>query len=541
MTDPKEDSSEEHHVQFKEEDVLRVSNKAHKEYPKDETLAPPTPHVHFKGEDVARVVGKEHKDYPKTNAPKQHKVHFKGEDVARKAGKEHRDFPKTHRPAGESALKSGKVKISKEDFLMHLKIMVGMTVLFFVGVYYSSGDPYDFDSVKKKSTLEVIKELAKENAKKHTEFVEPSLPQSRFSSEDRVQECDLFLTESSIVESGLGIFSIVKFEEGNVVMAKGKTMTVAGQEIESSAMLLKHHPYFSNVKATSNGIIATKTIEAGEELFINLNDMSESYTEYYYSTLHPNDPLDSEYAKADDITERIIYAIPTKIYYPYEGRKNYKNKKKKYEDPIITPIMDPGIILDIVHDTMGDVNPRLAKIIPNTATMGRSLLKENGSQFFISRQRELSWITKNGVCLSGVSSQSSCPAKQAMMVQEGRQYGAFVTRNVVKDEVIASVPLFAVASEDAESNCMNASWVEGVSLCPLGAFASIRKGGDCNEGDQECSSSSVNVEYSWSDFNSSNKSKEKKSKEELLKYPMTGLTLDIIAKRNIGRNEELFL
>ena len=92
-----------------------------------------THHVHFREGDIDRKIGKEHIDYPKTPSCKETRVRFAGDDIARKAGKKHVDNPKTklkprrtipNKQEQEPLEHPAKVKVSKEDFLLHLKIFI---------------------------------------------------------------------------------------------------------------------------------------------------------------------------------------------------------------------------------------------------------------------------------------------------------------------------------------------------------------------------------------------------------------------------------
>jgi hypothetical protein len=252
--------------------------------------------VHFNPEDVARVEGKAHKDYPKTHKPQDEPhVHFKEEDVKRKENKQHVDYPKTHMPkgsgmgtfgaedgGGSASSRPGRVKVSKEDFFLHLKILILFFGLFLFGTWYTSKDPWEELNKPKAKTLQ---QLLQEEMEKALELVDPELPvdgnlQVPPEGGLNASGCSLFLSRSSVGRSGFGIFTTVDFQETDVVFAKSPTtMVVEGLELPLHAMVLKQHRHFGNVKVAANGIVATRPIEAGDELFLDLGEFD--------SVLHP--------------------------------------------------------------------------------------------------------------------------------------------------------------------------------------------------------------------------------------------------------------
>lgn len=565
MTTLSDDGEQPHHVHFKSEDIARAEGK-HKEYPK--TPLPQKQRVHFNSEDIARVEGKEHRDFPKTLFVEPHHVQFKQEDVARVERKEHKDYPKTHLPEkphvrfNDEAMKRkenkehvdfpkthkthsgkpthpGKVKVSKEDFLQHLKIMVGFLCIFAFGTWKTARDPYEHLKVTKPKSLQ---ELYQERVDKMIQLEDPELP-----TDGSLQlppgginsdGCELFLTESSIRKSGFGVFTTRAFEDGDVIFGQSGDLSANGIDIPIHAMLLKQHPYFGNAKSTKNGIIAKRNIEVGEELFIDLNDMDDDFTDVYYNVLHPLDPLNADYEKADSIVKDIMDAIPLTTVFEGQKKKNYKQRIKRKSK--LVPAVDAGSIFTVVRDSLKEYNPKLANLVPGTTSLARSILDAEGTAQFISNHRSVEWITNYGICLGGLSSQSSCPTKQAMMEQDGGK-SAFITRDIAAGEVIATAPLYAVPTEDVpvDGNCIAAP-VPGVFLCPLSFASNIRNGSDCDSGVKECSSTGLNARYQWSEYNTANQLLNGLSSQDLLKHPTTGLTIDIIATRNIARNEEVF-
>jgi hypothetical protein len=539
------------HVHFREDDIARKEGKEHIDYPKTPAACRQKEHhVTFTGDDIARKAGKEHIDYPKTYAADDSqndaRVRFTGDAIARKAGKEHVDNPKTKY---KSTKRSGqvvqeeefehpaKVKVSKEDFFMHLKIF-GFIILFFFGkmIYDNmrgSSGPKPPPVIPKKGLMEKMQE----NALKELELVDPDLPQNNLiqfpsrnsthgdggSGNDKKSSiaCSIYLTGSSIPATGMnfGVFATKPFQEGDVIFHSGKTLIVEGMELSVHAMLMKQHPLFGNVKWTKqNGIIAKRDIKAGEEMFIDFSDFKDpdSFANIYHNTLHVNDPLKEDYEMADSIVSDVIDAIPHKLVFDKPKRKQYKQKFNRGDGKLV-PEVDAGRILTIIKNTVSKYSNKLGRLIPDTTIKARSINEAKGTARFISNRRSVKWITRHGICLNGLSSESSCSAKQAMMIAEGSN-GAFTTRSVSAGEIIETVPLYAMKRNDSpgDGNCIAAP-VEDVVLCPLSSASNARKGEQCKSGVDECPSNMINAKYEWSEWNAANRALKDITAEEFLK------------------------
>ena len=433
--------------------------------------------------------------------------------------------------------KPGTVRVSKEDFFLHLKILCFLVMVIFGGTMYNAYN-YIEKPVKKEKTM---MEILQENEKKATEFVEPALPISQIRippvSNDLGDPitnaenlCSLYLTESSIPEAGFGVFSTQEIHSGETIFPMSKSFKVTldedhegssvDVEIPIHAMLLKYHPLLANAKVTKHrGIIAKETIQPGQELFLDLADFEHlnvdvpDLTKIYQQKLHVNDPSMETYEKVDSIVQEVINAIPHRLAYNTPKIKNYKKRSQTRSTAMKVPSVDAGRILTLVKDSLAEYNRQLANLIPDTTVWARSLLEAGGAAKFISDKRPVEWIVEHGLCLSGLSSESSCPTKQAMIEQEkSMDLGAFATRSVRKGGIIASSPLYAVKGADLPKggNCIIAPNVDnnGVYLCPLSFFAHLRKGDDCESesGRDECPSNTVNAIWRFSEYNVVNKS-----------------------------------
>jgi hypothetical protein len=390
-------------------------------------------------------------------------------------------------------------------------------VLFSFGVWYSSGDPWEEVNKPKPKSLQ---QLYQEDIQRQLQILEPELP--TYGNIQLPPEginsngCDLFLTDSAIPQSGFGVFSTRAFEGGDVIFGQSHVLEVQGLDVPIHAMLLKQHPHFGNVQSTKSGIVAKRNIEVGEELFIDLNDMDQQFASIYFGVLHQLDPLNEDYLKADNIVKDIMEAIPYSTVYEGPKKKNYKQRSDRKKNPKQIPSVDAGRLFAVVKDALKEYNSKLENLLPETTVLANSIIEKEGTAHFISNHRSVEWITKNGICLGGLSSQSSCPTKQAMMEHDGGD-GAFTTRSVAVGEVIATAPLYAMPEEVApvDGNCIPAP-VTGVFLCPLSFASSIQKGGSCNDKAKECSKKAANANYQWSQYNTANQSRNELSAHELL-------------------------
>ena len=528
MTKASSNNVDDHHVHFSDEDIARKQGKEHIDFPKTHACTQSQPHedehhVHFSDEDIARKEGKEHIDYPKTHKPEERShVHFKEEDVQRKENKSNVGYPKT-RLKPKKKLKAGKVRVSKEDFFQHLKILFGLALFLGGGTYYSSLGPQKEPGAKKAKSLgDMLNELYEQQIA----LSEPELPIN-----NRIQlprgginsdGCFIFLTESSIPGSGFGVFTTKSFEEGELVIPTSKTMDIGGMELPLYAMLMKQHPAYGNVKSTKQGTLATKAIEAGEELFIDFRDFDPSFERIYHDTLHVDDPTNDDYEQADSIVREVIDVIPHKVVHE-KKRKNYKNSGKEKGNGKLVPSVDAGSILGVIKGAMGNYNEKLAMLIPETTVGARSILHAEGTANFISNARSMQWIVQNGIPLDGLSPESSCEAKQVL--NEGSE-GAFSTRSVSAGDVIITAPLYAI--EDGKvprnGNCIGAP-VEGVYLCPLSFAANIQGSGSCESGADDCARNMANAKYQWSEFNTANERHSDMTAEDFLKVCLLPISL----------------
>lgn len=505
-------------------------------------------HVHFNKDDISRKEGKEHTKYPKTPKPEPPRVHFEKNDISRKEGKEHIDYPKTRKLESSHP---AKVKVSKEDFILHIKIGAALILFFLGGTAYFSMKPKKAESVTKPvSMMDEIAKMVQKELELDLLLVEPSYPNLSeqiirlpSSSLKNHGSCNTFLADSSI--SGLGVFTtksyevgeeIVSIMEGNQVIDVGN-----GLVLPLSSIPMKQHSSYSNVIENKNrkgSIEAKRPIEAGEELFMSFGDFDPKYEEIYYNKFHPDDPTATDYDRVNKIIRDSFDSIPTKTVYVDDAptRKQYKQKQKRKKSQKKVPTVDLSIVFQLLRNVVKVYDEKLATLIPDTTIEARSILEAGGRGKFISNHRSVDWIRSNGICVDGVVTGPSTISKEK---------GAFASRDTAVGDIITTAPVLAIKQGgDLENrlHCIGAP-VKGISLCPFSLASAIQSGlsEGCDIKNQECPNNIANAKLQWSSFNLRNKNLDSILKEEFIQRPFPGLTIDVIATRSIQQGEELFI
>lgn len=609
------DHDHQRHVHFTEEDINRKKGKEHNEnYHSADTHMPEPLHVNFTQEDIQRKEGKNHKDYPKTYA------HVAKSRTRPRPQSQSQSGYEPHNGSWETSLNgSTKVKVSKEDFFLHLKIGCAMLILFFGGTMIAS---YKFANnqnagadanaengavaTEKKSVYDDILEREQNQLK----LMEPPYPllneqlirrtatgsstadhDHDDDDDDRAYtlnaECNLFLADSSIPGHGrgLGVFTTKSFEEGEVVFPglglgsglegglEADAFGTKGIELplHSHLVLLKQHHIYGNVIQGSSkqqkqgggdgSITSKRSIQAGEELFVNFQDLNENYKEIYHKQLHVHDPTLEEYQMADEIIAEAMAAIPTKVVYEGSGDRNVKKYKSgrgrnKQRTKRVVPSVDAASILNLLKSTVARYDQRLAALIPESTAEARSILDDSGeggggTANFISNRRSVDWIRANGLCLDGLYPGLSSAISTGTDNGAGKSaVGTFASRDVSIGDIITTAPLYAMKKSHSVANmhCYDAP-VDDISLCPL-SFAALMHNGDdeekvCINSDEneDCPSTvgPANAKVQWSEFNMSNRRRNDITADEFIQHPLTGMTVDVIATQPISKGEEVII
>lgn len=535
------------HVHFPQEDIARKEGKEHNKaldvlnvHAPDHSLKS---HVHIAQEDIARKEGKVHnKELDKLNGVKPQNVslasahvHFTEEDTKRKEGKEHNkalDKLNVHAPPDHDDVNSLKVKVSKEDFMTHLKMLFAVSVLFFGGTYYSSTltPTTDMKPNMQQSLNKVLNTLEQMAFAK----IPPPIPKSWIESPNRSEEwnCDVLLAQSSIPNSMFGVFTKKDLKQGDEIFASGShavSFLLDGVDVPLSLPLFKHHSVYANVKVDESlAIVATDTIQAGSELFINLNDdsLNPKYRELYQTILYPNDPTSQDYLEADALVKDLFDVLPTR-----PDRKVGRRTGRQAAVMKRIPSVDAGPLLNVYREHIQKYNPKLASLIPVDMNEARNMM-EATSEKFISNVRSLDWLQNHSLCLDGLRAEKSTFAVDSM--------GAFATTSVSAGDVITTIPLIATMEDDLFPNCFKLNDTT-VRLCPLSDAALVQTAVEgCTE-EEECPINVANAMYQFSSLNQFNKERFNLLKGiDSLKNSVTGLTMDIIATRDIKEGDEIF-
>eukprot|EP00554_Chaetoceros_debilis_P003831 CAMPEP_0194092252 /NCGR_PEP_ID=MMETSP0149-20130528/46041_1 /TAXON_ID=122233 /ORGANISM="Chaetoceros debilis, Strain MM31A-1" /LENGTH=537 /DNA_ID=CAMNT_0038777139 /DNA_START=121 /DNA_END=1734 /DNA_ORIENTATION=- len=514
----------------------------------------PTPseeknHVHFNKDDISWKEGKEHTTHSKTPKPEPPHVHFDKNDISRKEVKEHIDYPKTRKLESSHP---AKVKVSKEDFILHIKIGAAL-ILFFVGgtAYFSTKSKKAESVAKSVSMMDEIAKMVQKELELDLLLVDPSYPNLSEqiirlpSTSLKNGSCNTFLADSSI--AGLGLFTTKSYEVGEeIVSIMGGNQVIDlgdGLVLPLSSISMKQHSSYSNVIENKNrkgSIEAKRPIEAGEELFMSFDDFDPKYEEIYYNKLHPDDPTVADYDRVDKIIRDSFDSIPTKTLYVDDAptRKQYKQKQKNKKSEKKIPTVDLSIVFQLLRNVVKVYDEKLATLIPDTTIEARSILEAGGRERFISNHRSVDWITSNGICVDGLVAGASTISKEK---------GVFASRDTAVGDIITTAPVLAIEKGgdlDLENrlHCIGAP-VKGISLCPLSLASDIQNGlsEGCDIKNQECPNNKANAKLQWSSFNLRNKNLDSILKEEFIQRPFPGVTIDVIATRSIQQGEELFI
>mmetsp|Transcript_7832 Transcript_7832/g.11865 ORF Transcript_7832/g.11865 Transcript_7832/m.11865 type:complete len:505 (+) Transcript_7832:137-1651(+) len=436
--------------------------------------------------------------------------------------------PKPHNPA--------KIKVRKEDVYCHVGASLVFLVVYLTSVYYSS--------VKKAELTPSIFSDIEESLNKNihlNSFVEPQLPvnqniQVTSSINDNDTGCSLYIADSSMPNSGLGVFSMEPVEAGSVVVPQGATVHIHDVDMSPYIMLVKHHPTFSNVIGGTGGsaIVASKNIEEGEELFLNIEEYPTDFQKIYFAA-NPSYPTTAVFDKVDQLTKKVVDIIPTRTVTLKPKRKQYKQKFKK--KTVIRPAMDATVWIQLIKEIHNEYDPVLANLLPDSHGEATSMIQVGGRAKYISNKRSPLWLSKGGLCIDGVKPSSNSVTREGKL-------GAVTTRPVKKGDIVITSPVYATSTDKGNENCFLVN-EESLMLCPLSFSSQINEGIPASQCDtatsEKCPHNLANAIYQWSEFNEFNKNIESMSIRDLLEKPLTGLTIDVIALRDLDEDEEVFI
>lgn len=380
------------------------------------------------------------------------------------------------------------------DFMTHLKMLFAVAVLFFGGTYYSSTlTPTTTD--RKPNMQQSLANVINKLDQMVFATIPPPIPKSWIDSPNRSEEwkCDILLAQSSIPNSVFGVFTREDLKEGDEIFANSLMVSIQdGLRVPLHLPLFKHHSVYANVKVNESfAIVATDSIQAGSELFINMDDdsLNPIYREYYQRHLYPNDPNVQDYLEADALVKDLFDVLPTR-----PDRKAGRRTGRQAALMRQIPSVDAGPLLKVYRKHIQKYNPKAATLIPVDMNEARNMLEAGSSQTFISNVRSLDWLKNHSLCLDGLRAGKSTFANDAM--------GTFATRSVSAGDVISTVPLIATADGNFTPNCFQVD--DTVYLCPLSFAAFIQAAVDGCSNEEECPMNVANAMYQFSSFNGLN-------------------------------------
>ncbi len=403
--------------------------------------------------------------------------------------------------------------MKNEEVLCHLGFFIAVLILYFASVLLS---PKKDISLQKPSILSDIEDSL--TSKSIGEIIDPRLSEEDeqiikkeggYTENDIV--CSLYIAKSAIPNSGFGIFSTEEISVGEIVLGESTAFSINNIKVSPHLLYMKHHVEYNNISGGIGGsaIVATKVIEAGEELYFNFDDYPQELRTIYQN-LHPSDPTEESYVKADHITQRIIESIPITRVSIKPKKKQYKKKdiKRVYKE---RPMIDATPLFQVMKDVLKEYDETVSNLIPVSDSMARSIVEYGGRSMYIPKRRSLESLTENGICVNGIQ-----PSKSLIYEREN---GGITTRSVKKGEIITTSPIL-VTTAQTDERCLKLNG-DGVVLCFLSFSSKVNEGvsaGDCDEEKTgDCPYNKANAYYQWSESNQFNKGVENLSISDFVK------------------------
>jgi hypothetical protein len=182
----------------------------------------------------------------------------------------------------------------------------------------------------------------------------------------------------------------------------------------------------------------------------------------------------------------------------------------------------------MVSKAISLMNQRVSNLLPESK---RDLAQnhENARPFALEavKNRTIYWLEVNGMCMDDV------------VVKDGSVYAQ---RPIKSGKLVMVAPLYVQRRARQQGECaLDATAGKGACfghsescllLCPFTMAASMKYSSDAE---------SANALYRWGGWNKLNQNAKYQSAEYLLTHAQTGLSLDIIAARDIAVGDEIVL
>lgn len=383
--------------------------------------------------------------------------------------------------------------MKKEDFFCHLGFFVVVLILFMLSVLLS---PKNDITTKPSIFSEILTDLDEK-----VEVVHPQLQEGKqiirqgHKNDDGVV-CSRYLAQSALPISAFGVFTTKPITKGEIVFGESVALSIHGLDLSPHLIYMKHHSEYNNTIGGLGGssITATRNIDAGEELFFNFEDYPQNFNSIY-KKLHPRDPSEEDFQKADEITKKIIESVPVKtVELKPKKKKMYKQKKSKsrYSEK---PVMDASPIFQLMKDSFKEYDKTLSNLLPESVSVANSVIQYGGTSMYIPKKQSVEWLIENGICVNGIELSKS-------LVYE-REHGGVITRSVKKGEVITTSPMLGTINQN-DPRCLKVN-KRGSGLCFLSFPSKVNEGitaSDCDEAiSGDCPFNKANAFFQWSEFN----------------------------------------
>lgn len=460
-----------------------------------------------------------------------------------------------HTPKGKRATRSATV--GKADPVRDLCIFVAVMAFFiYIAVKYDS-----FEKGQPDEDVIPIQERSLGKFKKIKKALSLVMEKHMERNPER-QDCDLFLSKSTIPVSGFGIFAGRNYTTGEEIMILGyPSLHVSTEQstplwISPHALLFKHHPTMSNIKLskpiwsnerhtspsddTSPIVLhAAKSIMLGEELFLTFEQhLHPRLPEWFDQVI----PTMEDYKEAD----YLIHEARNTFRGPLSSRA--RNTNKRDQASVV------GLALRMIQGIAERYRPAAAKLM-RVALESLSTYSGKADQvtslYMALKNQTLEKLRRQGLCISDVTTTTGTGT-----------WNTVVTRNVTKGNRVYPVPLLVKLKPEArpqQQSCSNDNIVDGseglcqnlpivmsnscwsrpgvlVEVCPLHPLTNMHI--------VEPGTNDATVELQWTNWTDATKGvdvdlstwrEKEKSPFELM------LVWDLVAIRDLQKGDEVTL
>jgi hypothetical protein len=354
----------------------------------------------------------------------------------------------------------------------------------------------------------------------------------------RMENCSLFLNAGSIPGTGLSFFAGRNYTAGELLLETRVLYPLSTEQedtffVPPHALLLKHHPHFSNVEGllltdlhdgsiTQFELRASKLIKAGEEFFVGFQHHPQSMlTVHGFRPLFDHIPTAPDYETADKITNDVIRTIS-------QMQKTQKKNKQFNSD----------YVYSLLKRSVGNFNTRVASLLPRSSRDAGNKQRALGvpSVYSAVHNRSLTELQISGTCVDDLRRVSVSGSTDIVLLN----------RNVKKGDILAKIPLLVLKKrngafcaaeqqqctisplkEASTSSCFGQDDVHmPILVCPLNLEAALIEPTVADD---------ANVEYRWEDENVRIKSLNDLIRES----PAVSLVWNVVALSDIRVGEKV--